>query len=281
MIRRGFLGSFFVFLFVPLVQSAEPPKHFEATSIKDLAYLPGPDADPEKNKLDLYLPKGMKDFPIVVFVHGGGYQKGDRKEGESVGKTIAARGVGVAMISYRLYPKAKHPAQIQDVASAFAWVKQNARKYQGSGEVFVSGHSAGAHLASLLATDSKYLQKESLKLNDIAGVVAISGGYRILPIRKDVFGDEATLTDASPFSHLKGGHPPFLIIYGDGDTPERHSLSREFRDSLKKAGTEVELLEVKERTHQELFSKMGDGDPTTEAALLFLAKHSKTQSKNR
>lgn len=281
MIRRGFLGSFFVFLFVPLVQSAEPPKHFEVTSIKDLAYMSGPDADPEKNKLDLYLPKGLKDFPIVVFVHGGGYQKGDRKEGESVGKTIAARGVGVAMISYRLYPKAKHPAQIQDVASAFAWVKQNARKYQGSGEVFVSGHSAGAHLASLLATDSKYLQKESLKLNDIAGVVAISGGYRILPIRKDVFGDEATLTDASPFAHLKGGHPPFLIIYGDGDTPERHALSREFRDSLKKAGTEVELLEVKERTHQELFSKMGDGDPTTEAALLFVGKHSKTQSKNR
>jgi len=245
-------------------------KRFEVIEVKDQPYYTGKDADPNKNKLDLYLPKGKKDFPILMFVHGGGYQKGDRKEGEQAGKAFAARGVGVAMISYRLYPQVKHPGHIQDVARAFAWVKANGGKHGGNGEVFVGGHSAGAHLASLLATNPSYLQAENLTLQDIRGVVSISGGYRILPIRKDVFGDDEAMKQASPFTHIKGGHPPFLIIYGDGDTPERHAISKEFRDELKKAGGSAELLEVKGRNHQELFSKIGEDDPTTEAAVKFV-----------
>jgi acetyl esterase/lipase len=138
--------------------------------------------------------------------------------------------------------------------------------------VFVGGHSAGAHLAALVATDASYLKAEKLALSDVAGVVAISGGYRVLSIRKDVFGDEEAMKAASPFAHLKGGHPPFLIIYGEGDTPERHELSKEFRDAFKKAGGEAEVLEVKDRTHQELFTKIADGDPTTEAAIKFMSR---------
>ncbi|MFO0937583.1 MAG: alpha/beta hydrolase [Gemmataceae bacterium] len=250
--------------------SADPAK-VDVTSVKDLAYFTGTGADPDKNKLDLYLPQGKKEFPLFVFVHGGGYQKGDRKEGEALGKVFAARGIGTAVISYRLFPAVKHPEHIRDVARAYAWVKANAGKYGGDpSRVFVGGHSAGAHLAALLATDRSYLKAEKLAISDIAGVVDISGGLRILPIRKDAFGDEATMKAASPFSHLTGGHPPFLIIYGDGDTPERHELSKEFRDALKKAGGEAELLEVKNRTHQELFSKIGDGDATTEAAIRFM-----------
>ncbi|MFO0876527.1 MAG: alpha/beta hydrolase [Gemmataceae bacterium] len=258
---------------VPAQTFAE--NRYEVIEVKDQSYYTGEGADAEKNKLDLYLPKGKKNFPLVVFIHGGGYQKGDRKDGQSLGKTLAARGVGTAVISYRLYPQVKHPGHIQDVARAFAWVKANADKHGGnSSDLFVSGHSAGAHLASLLATDDSYLKAEKLSLKDIRGVVAISGGYRILPIRKDVFGDAEMIKNASPFTHIKGGHPPFLIIYGDGDSPERHALSKEFRDSLKKAGGVAEVLEVKHRNHQELFTKMGDGDPTTEAALKFILKPS-------
>ena len=153
---------------------------YEVMAVKDQAYYAGPGADPEKNKLDLYLPKGKQGFPILVFVHGGGYQKGDRKEGEILGQVFAARGVGAAVISYRLYPQVKHPGQVQDVARAFAWVKANADRQGGrSSAIFVGGHSAGAHLAALLATDESYLQAEALSLKDIRGVVALSGGYRI------------------------------------------------------------------------------------------------------
>jgi len=252
----------------------EDPKIAERIEVvKDLAYNTGKDADPVKQKLDLYLPKGKKNFPLFVFVHGGGYQRGDRKDGESLGKTFASRGIGTAVISYRLYPTVKHPGHIQDVAKAFAWVQANAAKYGGqANKIFVGGHSAGAHLASLLATDASYLKAEGLRLSDIQGVVAISGGYRILPIRKEVFGDAETMKNASPFSHLTGGHPPFLISYGDGDTPERHALSKEFRDALQKVGGKAELFEAKERNHQELFSKIGTGDPLTEAILAFITK---------
>ncbi|MCY2988085.1 MAG: alpha/beta hydrolase [Planctomycetota bacterium] len=265
-----------VVLAVSSVQAEKPPDvRYEVNAVKDQAYYTGPGADPDKNKLDLYLPKRKQGFPILVFVHGGGYQKGDRKEGQTVGQVLAARGVGVAVISYRLYPQVKHPGQIQDVARAFAWIKANAGRQGGrSSAVFVGGHSAGAHLAALLATDESYLQAETLSLKDIRGVVALSGGYRIQPIRKDVFGSEEIMLQASPFAHVKRGHPPFLIVYGESETPERHSLSKEFRDALKKAGGEAEVLEVQDRTHQELFAKIGDGDPTTEAALSFIVQHS-------
>lgn len=74
--------------------AADPSERFEVEVVKDLAYNPAKDADADRQKLDLYLPKGKKDFPVLVFVHGGGYQKGDRKEGEALGRAFAARGVG-------------------------------------------------------------------------------------------------------------------------------------------------------------------------------------------
>lgn len=272
--RYAILSVFLLAGAVPAL-AADPVKA-DVEHVKDIAYHTGKDADTDKQKLDLYLPKGAKDFPVFMFVHGGGYQKGDRKDGEALGRTFAARGIGTAVISYRLYPAVKHPEHIRDVARAFGWVKDNAAKHGGDpARVFVGGHSAGAHLASLLATDATYLKADKRSLADVAGVVAISGGYRILPIRKEVFGDEAGMNAASPFAHLYGGHPPFLIVYGDGDTPERHALSKEFQDALKKVGGEAEVLEVKDRNHQELFTKIADGDPTTEAAIKFMIRPAK------
>lgn len=239
---------------------------FEVDVKKDIAY-----GKEDKQKLDWYVPRGVKEYPVLLFVHGGGYQKGDRHECEKLGETFAARGVGIAAISYRLYPPAKHPAQIEDVASAFAYVKANAKKYGANpSKISVGGHSAGAHLAALLATDARYLKTEKLTLSEIASVVSISGGFRILPIRKDVFGSQEIMDQASPFAHISGGHPPFLIIYGDGDSAERHAISKEFDETLKKAGAKTKLMMIKDHNHAELFSKIGHGDATTEAAIEYL-----------
>lgn len=246
-------------------------KKYEVVVKKDLAY-----GKEEKQKLDLYIPKEAKDFPVLVFVHGGGYQKGDRHECVTLGETFAARGVGVAAISYRLYPQAKHPAQIQDVATAFAFVKSHAKEHgANSSKISVGGHSAGAHLATLLATDARYLKAEKLALSEIASVVSISGGYRILPIRKDVFGSQESMDQASPFAHIKGGHPPTFILYGDGDSAERHAISKEFDAALQKAGTKTKLQMIKDHNHAELFSKIGNGDATTEAVIDYLLGNSK------
>lgn len=257
---------------MPKVRAAE---RGEVTVVADLSYVEE-SADP-KQKLDLYLPTGKKNFPVVMFVHGGGYQKGDRKEAEDFGKLLASHGIGVAAISYRLYPQVKHPEHIQDVARAFAWVKKHIAERGGAAnQVFVSGHSAGAHLVALLATDKKYVQGEKLQLADIRGVIALSGGYRILPIRKIVFGDEETMKDASPFSHLGKGKPPFLIVYGGAENQERHALSEELRDALKKEGNVATCVEIPERDHHGLFTKIAEGEPTLEAILGFVRQTSES-----
>ncbi len=138
--------------------------------IKDIAYSSAKDADPARHKLDLYLPKGKKGFPVLVFVHGGGWSKGDRKSFARQGATFARAGVGVASVGYRLSPAVVHPAHIQDVARAFAYIHGHIAKYGGRPDrMFISGHSAGGHLAALLATDESYLQREKLSLKDVRG----------------------------------------------------------------------------------------------------------------
>src|SRR5262245_16178093 len=87
------------------------------TVIPDLTYS---EADPKRNQLDLYMPKDAKACPVVMFIHGGGYKKGDRKDIKELGPALASHGVGVAVISYRLYPDVKHAEQIGDVALALA-----------------------------------------------------------------------------------------------------------------------------------------------------------------
>lgn len=231
-------------------------------------YVAGPTADPVRHLLDLYLPAGTTGFPTVVFVHGGGYQRGDRTVGRNLGVVLAGHGVAVASISYRLYPQARHPGQIQDVAAAVAWVKSRIAADGGDRtRVFVAGHSAGAHLAALLGTDGSYLAAHGLKPSDLAGVLAVSGGYRINPIRKDVFGDEAGMAAASPFAHIGPGLPPFLLLYGGLEKQDRAELSNEFRDALRAAGGQADCVQIPGRDHQGLLDQVAEGDPVAVALL--------------
>src|SRR5438132_7046995 len=132
--------------------------HFEVEVVKDLAYDTSKDADSNKHKLDLYLPKGQKDFPVLFFIHGGAWTSGDRRLYGALGHTFAKNGIGTVIISYRLTPQVQHPGHIEDVARAFAWTHQNIAKHGGrADQIFVSGHSAGGHLAALLVTNEKYL----------------------------------------------------------------------------------------------------------------------------
>jgi acetyl esterase/lipase len=151
--------------------------------VRDIAYVKGFKADFFRHRLDLYLPKGKKQFPVVMFVHGGGWTLGDNRccgLYTTVGEFLASRGIGVVMPNYRLSPWVKHPEHIKDVARAFAWTQTNIKKYGGDpDQLFLAGHSAGGHLVALLATDESYLKAEGLKTADVRGVIAVSGVYRI------------------------------------------------------------------------------------------------------
>jgi acetyl esterase/lipase len=252
--------------------------NFEVQVIKDLAYSDAKDADPVRHKLDLYLPKGHKDYPVLLFIHGGAWTQGSKAGFAKVGQMFARNGIGAASANYRLSPKVTHPAHIQDVAKAFAWVHKNIGKYGGrKDEIFISGHSAGGHLVALLATDPSYLEAEGLKLTDIKGAIPVSGVYRVGGGGKmsNVFGKDPELArKASPMVHVKGKHPPFLILVADNDLKGFDRLAEQFCKALGKAECKAEVLTVKDRNHGSVMFRMANqDDPGTQAVLAFIARH--------
>ena len=154
---------------------------YEVERHPDLEYQTGPDAD-VRHKLDLYVPVGAKNYPVMIYIHGGGWKAGSKTLYIGLGRTFARHGIGVAIINYRLSPRVKHPGHIEDVAKAFAWVKGNIAKHGGDpANITLMGHSAGGHLAALLATDPSYLKAEKLEPSNIRGVISVSGVYQIDP----------------------------------------------------------------------------------------------------
>ncbi len=160
-----------------------PGQGVEVERIRDVAYYCGADADNTRHRLDLFVPKGAKGFPVVMLIHGGAWVSGDKcccGLYSAVGEYLASQGVGVVLPNYRLSPWVKHPEHIHDIARAFAWTRRNVAAYGGDPErIFVAGHSAGGHLAALLATDESYLKAEGCSGQDIKGVVCVSGVYHI------------------------------------------------------------------------------------------------------
>jgi acetyl esterase/lipase len=160
------------------------------TCTRDITYRLGKGADPARNRLDVYAPRGKKDCPVVVVVHGGAWVLGDNRccgLYTSVGEFLASQGIVAVLPNYRLSPAVKHPEHAKDIACAVAWTKAHAGEYGGNPErLFLMGHSAGGHLVALLATDGRYLKAEGMDTADIRGVIGVSGVYEIPPGNTDV-----------------------------------------------------------------------------------------------
>ncbi len=249
--------------------------NFEVEVHKDIPYVEK-DAD-ERQKLDLYIPKGAKDYPVLFFIHGGGWTGGSRSGFDKIGRTYAKNGVGFVSTGYRLSPKVQHPAHIQDVAKGFAWTVANIGKYGGNADaIFVSGHSAGGHLCALLATDEDYLKAEKLSLKNIKGAIPVSGVFVVTTRMKNIFGEDAEVCKkASPKTHVREGLPPFLIIYAESDLGDLGKQAEAFAPALKEKKVEETLVKGKDRNHGTIMMKMAaEDDPATQAVLEFIAKHS-------
>jgi alpha-beta hydrolase superfamily lysophospholipase len=267
-------------------KTAKNTGSFEVEAIKDLAYYDAADADPVKHKLDLYLPKGKKDFPVIFFVHGGGWMSGDKKYlfdvYGKVGQNFARHGIGTVVTNYRLTPQVQHPAHIQDVAKAFAWTRKNIAKHGGRpDQIFIAGHSAGGHLVALLATDPQYLEAEKCSFKDIKGAMPLSGVYNLPPgkLFENVFtSDSKTREQAMPLTHVKGQHPPFLIIHAESDFPFCDRMSKEFCDKLTRCKCEACVAEIKKRDHLSIIARAAnDDDPAVQLMLDFVSKHTATK----
>ena len=236
--RRGLFASLAGFL-----GGCSPAALLNAT-VSRRGYTLQPDiaygADP-RQKLDLYLPDTPRaDGKAVIFFYGGSWDSGRKGDYLFVAQALTASGYTVIIPDYRLYPQVRFPAFVEDGAQAVRWASDRA----GSGKLFVMGHSAGAHIALLLMTNTPYLQAAGVDRMALPGVVGLSGPYDFLPLTSakliDIFGS-ANDPNMEAITFAKAPLPPALLIHGTADDTVYPRNSERLAAAWRKAGAPVEL----------------------------------------
>lgn len=249
----------------------------EARILRDTPYRQSPSSDPKKHRLDLYLPEG-KGWPVLVFVHGGGWNTGDKsyrvwgvEPYANIGRFFAARGIGTAVINYRLLPHVPWKDQVQDVAGAVAWVYRNVWEYGGDpSSLFLSGHSAGTQLAVRVALDPQPLSKEGLSKKIVSGVVAVSGaGYEVSPATP-YFLKRFGKDDPSLLRFVDRSAPPFLILYATAEPLSILRQSRLLTERLEAAGRPAKTVVIPHRDHVQIVMTLSREGTATRAIQEFI-----------
>jgi acetyl esterase/lipase len=187
---------------------------------RNIGYYPDSIAgkDPYRNtqcRLDVHYPKGTRNGAVIVWFHGGGLTGGSK----GIPKALQGKGYTVIGAGYRLSPKVTAPAYVEDAAAAVAWVFRNAERYGGNPNlVFVSGHSAGGYLATMLTLDQRYLARYGIDANRIAGLIPFSGqAITHYTIRQEqgIRDTQPRIDPYAPLYHVRADAPPVLLITGD------------------------------------------------------------------
>ncbi|MEJ1967264.1 MAG: alpha/beta hydrolase [Rhizomicrobium sp.] len=208
---------------VPLLNLAVPRAGYSIRS--DVAYGNDP-----RQKLDVYVPDGLKaPAPVLIFFYGGSWQSGSKDVYRAVGQAFASKGIVTVVADYRLYPQVRYPAFLEDGAHVVRFVHEHARDYGGdAGRLFVSGHSAGAYIAVMLAVNDSYLKTAQADPSWIRGAIGIAGPYDFLPLYDpaliDIFGGDRDMA-TQPIRYAAGRHPPMLLAHG---TRRHHGRRRQF-----------------------------------------------------
>ena len=165
--------------------------------------------------LDIYYPKNVGNFATVVWFHGGGITGGEKE----IPEALKNKGIAIIGVNYRLSPKVKAPEYIKDAAAAVAWTFENIAGYGGDpSRIFVSGHSAGGYLASMIGLDKSYLANHGIDANDIAGLIPFSGHtitHFTVRGEQGIPGEQPTIDKYAPLFHVRKDAPPLLLITGD------------------------------------------------------------------
>lgn len=189
----------------------------EYRTIENIQYRSGELTDymKERCKLDVYVPVGVDSFATVVWFHGGAMKAGNK----FIPEELEDKGIGVIAVNYRLYPKVKYPEYLHDAAAAVAWTMDHIEDYGGlRARVFVSGHSAGGYLTTMIGLDTTYLQPHGIHPNELAGLVPFSGhSITHMTVREEqgIGGTTPTIDQYAPLAHIRKNTPPILLITGD------------------------------------------------------------------
>jgi arylformamidase len=250
----------------------------------------------ERQVLDVYAPPNAKNLPVVFWIHGGGWQAGDKSSVQIKPQVFVEKGFVFVSTNYRLLPDVDMATIIRDIAKSIHWVHDHIAEYGGDPKtLFVMGHSAGAQLAALICTDDRYLKAEGLSLAITKGCVPVDGDTYDVPAiietaetrrrvhglpqakvgHREKFGnDPAKHREFSAVTHVTKdkGIPPFLLLHV-ADHPDTSAQAQRLGNVLKDAAVPVTVFGAKETTHSKINADLGlPEDPATKALFEFLAK---------
>lgn len=261
---------------------------------RDLAYIENGD---RLQKLDVYAPNEGDNLPVVIWIHGGGWKGGDKGNMQAKPQACVDQGYIFVSANYRMLPQVQIDEMARDVARAIRWVHDHARDYGGSADrLVVAGHSAGAHLAALVCTDSSYLEGVGLSLTSIRGCVPVDTAAYDVPdqIRnvraprlvnyESVFGNtEERQRTLSPVVHVASGKgiPQFLILHV-ADRADSTAQSKNFSAALERAGVSARLYAARGTDHAGINRNLGrPDDGGTKELFAFLAQVTKAGDEDR
>jgi acetyl esterase/lipase len=249
----------------------------------------------ERQVLDVYSPSHAKNLPVVFWIHGGGWQTGDKTSVQIKPQAFMDKGFVFVSTNYRLLPQVDMGTIVRDIALSIHWVHDHIAEYGGDPQrLFIMGHSAGAQLAALVCTDDRYLKSEELSLAIIKGCVPVDGDTYDVPAiietaetrrrvhgqpqakfgHREKFGnDPAMHRDLSAVTHVarNKGIPPFLIMHV-ADHPDNSAQAQRFANVLKDAGVTVRVYGAQESNHNKINAEIGVPDNAgTKAVFEFLA----------
>jgi arylformamidase len=258
---------------------------------KDIPYVA---AGHERQVLDVYSPRDAKKAPVVFWIHGGGWQAGDKSGVQLKPQAFMDKGFVFVSTNYRLLPSVEMETIFRDIAKSIHWVHDHIAEYGGDPQrLIVGGHSAGAQLAALISIDERYLKAEGLSLDIIKACVPVDGDTYDVPAIIEVaetrcrvhglplptsghrqkFGnDEAKHRDYSAVTHVASGKgiSPFFILHVAGH-PDTTAQAQRLANVLKGAGVRVTIFGGRETTHNKINADLGlPDDPATKALYAFL-----------
>jgi len=201
----------------------------------ELAYGPA-----ERQVLDVYRPRRGGERPVVVFLHGGRWQFGSKAQYRLLGRTLAKHGVVTVIANYRLYPAETFPAWVNDAADAVRWTYDNIGHFGGDArQLFIVGHSAGAHTAALLALDDQYLREAGVPVDAVQGAVSMAGPVDVEwtdPDIKALMGPAEDWAATYPAEQVDGTGLPLLLMHGSADQTVSAGNSTRLAAQIQEAG---------------------------------------------
>jgi dienelactone hydrolase len=220
--------------------------------------------------LDVYWNSKLKNDKVLLFVHGGGWLSGDKKQYREMAAHLAEKGITVVLTNYRLSPKVKYPVHTEDAAAAINWTFNFINNYNGDNKnIYLMGHSAGGHIASLVVCDEKFLTKYNLNLGNIAGAITISGVFEIKPQEGGatekylgmVFGNDETIwKKASCKTYIneaaKDKLPGFLISWSNEEEGLIINESKNIIEEFKGAGIKFQSYIFEGKNHYNFINEL-------------------------